>query len=134
MATDEIVIDRDRVVELFTECVEKRGREYAHDRTKCVYFAWDGSPSCAVGWILNRVGVTARHFEDLGPIIGTMGTKCDPNDAKWNLLWPNLENLPDLPLRFTEEAVSTLGTIQARQDYGIKYGGILDALRTWAGA
>lgn len=129
MATDEILIDRDRVIELFLECVEERGSDYQHPAKQCVYFTWEGCPSCAVGWILNRVGLTAAMLEEMGPIQGSLSSAtCDPNDAKWTVLWKNLEDIDELPLRFTPEAVKMIGGIQLEQDAGTPYGKILSLL------
>lgn len=126
MAIDEIVIDRERVIELFLECVEERGSEYQHPSKQCVYFTWEGCPSCAVGWMLNRVGLTAAMLDGLGPLPGAGA--CDPNDAKWTILWKNLEDIDELPLRFTPEAVKMIGGIQLEQDAGTPYGKILALL------
>jgi hypothetical protein len=130
MTTKETVIDAESVAKLFGECVAKRGRDYTHPRTRCVYFEYDGTPSCAVGWMLNRVEVTAQTFEDMGSIPGKYqigGGVVDPNDARFELLWEHLEM--HTQLRFTEHAVQTIALIQSEQDGMTPYGEILDMVK-----
>lgn len=71
--TDTIHIDRSRALALAREVVAEYGENFRYrwpgEKTQCVY-AYDGAPSCLVGHVLHRAGVTVDELHDMAGAIG----------------------------------------------------------------
>lgn len=91
---------------------------FASDAAGCVYRAADGSPSCLVGRILQRLGV---DLDDLFP----------PADGDFRHNGYTVDML-DLD-GFSSEAVTFLSDLQVEQDAGRPWGACLAKARRAAG-
>lgn len=112
-------IDARRALELMTDLVDAYGEDYVYGRANsevslipddCRY-ELDGHPSCLVGHVLHRAGVTISQLLDLD----THGTS--PGEFS------------GMGLDVTDEAGELLGRAQGMQDLGVPWGRCLQVAR-----
>lgn len=87
------------------------------DASTCVYFGEDGAPSCIIGHVLARHGITLADLQRDNPHLGAR----DYNDAGINML---------LGIRLfacSDAAASALFNAQRMQDIGHSWGEALTA-------
>lgn len=116
--TEQIVKAAERVVEeLGPDYVyaTKRRQNPQVSSQQCFYAEPDGTPSCIVGRIIDKLNHSA--FEELKLLEGGM----------WSP--PALEALFELNTEFTTEQMYALSAAQRVQDWGEPYGRALDALK-----
>ena len=71
-----VSISYQQAVDLLELAVEERGKDFTYIRAGqtpddknsgyCAYYTENGSPSCIVGWVLNRLGITAWQCQQAG--------------------------------------------------------------------
>lgn len=112
-------IDARRALELMTDLVDAYGEDYVYGRASsegspvqddCRY-EHNGVPSCLVGHVLHRAGVTISQLLDLD----TRGT--------------SPVEFSGMGLDVTQEAGQLLGRAQGMQDVGVPWGRCLQVAR-----
>lgn len=114
-------LDPKRALELLEEVVTEHGSETVYQKAitawtngteRCVYTVDDGSPSCLVGHVLVRAGITAERIDEMGINEGTSARN----------LYLHFDGIE-------RDASKVLQAAQAVQDQGRPWGEALEAAR-----
>ncbi len=95
------------VLEFGADYVYPRSDGSARSDEGCVYFE-DGEPSCIVGHVLDRLGVTEDSFQD------QTSNEFD--------VYQMVRTEPNLPIEFSPDALRFLREAQMMQDEGSPWG------------
>lgn len=116
--TDRVVVSNDKIVQDFAAVVEGN-EEYLYeapligDRRVCAYFDEEGAPSCIVGHVLARNGLTLDMIKEYDP---------DGSFNKYPVDWLISRGL----VACSSLAAWALADAQRMQDVGVSWGAVLE--------
>lgn len=123
-----IRINRARALELLEAVVAETGEDFTYglpgDDKSCLY-AYDGAPSCMVGRALYKAGVTVDQLSDLDSHDDTGIYELHAGGYEEDESYLG----QDANVVLTEGALDVFALAQLQQDFGHKYGEVIESAR-----
>lgn len=119
MTDNEITYEQAR--KLILEVIAEKGKDYIgspdSEPSTCVYFDDLGQPSCIIGHILPKLGISRQDlvFEKEDDYYG-------PTEVDLNYETGAMELLPRLGIKLDTQAQDYLRLVQSQQDQGMPWG------------